>query len=130
MTRRRDRVAEAIRRLACEIFRGELRDPRVTELITVTKVEVTPDLRLAKIYYSILGDENKKKLVGRGLKSARRYIRKRIADELKLRYAPEVLLRFDEACERKERIDTILNKLHKEAKDEGDRKDSKGDPKV
>ena len=114
MKRRTERVAEAIRRLASELVHGQLRDPRILGVITITKVEVTPDLRLAKIYYSVLGDDKKKRLVSQGLESAKKFIRKRIGDELKLRYTPDVLLRFDERAEYSQRIDNIIDKIHKE----------------
>ena len=126
MTRRSERVAEAIRRLASEIIRDELKDPRIKEMITVTKVEITPDLRYAKIYYSVLGDDKKRELVARGLKSAKSYIRRRIADELKLRYAPDIALRVDERIEHSKRVDKILDILHKEVEDERNEKGSRG----
>jgi len=119
MTRRTDRVAEAIRRLTSEIIQGQLRDPRIKEFITITKVEVTPDLRLAKIYYSMLGDS--KKTVSQGLESAKKFIRKHIGEALKLRYTPDILFRVDKSAEYSKKIDDILNKIHKEEKDEGNR---------
>jgi len=114
MTRRNERVREAIRRLASEAVHSRLRDPRIKGFITITKVEVTADLRLANIYYSVLGDDKKKRLVAAGLKSAKSFIRGFITNELKLRYATNILFRIDESAERRQRIDTILNKLHEE----------------
>lgn len=127
MTRRSERVAEAIRRLASEIIHSHLKDPRIRGLVTVTKAEVTADLRFAKIYYTTMCDGKAKELVARGLKSAKNYIRKRIGDELKLRFAPDILLRIDKSAEYSKKIDKILEKLNKEAQDEGNGKDSKGD---
>lgn len=111
MTRRTERVAEAIRRLASEIVHNELRDPRIKGFVTIIKAEVTADLRLAKIYYSVLGDDKKKKLVSDGLKSAKNFMRGHIADELKLRYAIDISFRIDESAERRERIDNILKEI-------------------
>ena len=127
MARRAERVAEAIRRLAGEIVHNQLRDPRIKGFVTITKVEITPDLRFAKIYYTAICDDQKKELIARGLKSAKNYIRKRIGDELKLRYTPDISLRVDEGVEYSKRIDNILDKLKKEAPNEGDRENSKGD---
>ncbi|MGB2706480.1 MAG: 30S ribosome-binding factor RbfA [Candidatus Omnitrophota bacterium] len=127
MARRAERVAEAIRRLAGEIVHSQLRDPRIKGFVTITKVEITPDLRFAKIYYTTICDDKKKELIARGLKSAKNYIRKRIGDELKLRYVPDISLRVDENIEYSKRIDSILDKLNKEAPNEGDRENSKGD---
>jgi ribosome-binding factor A len=120
MTRRTERVAEAIRRVASEIFQSELKDPRMSGFITITKVEVTPDLRLAKIYYSVLGDTKKKSNVKAGLASAKSFIKMRIADEIKLRYAPDILMKIDESAEHTKRISDILDSIHREEKNERD----------
>ncbi len=114
MTRRTDRVAEAIRRLMSEIMQKGLKDPRLAGFITIIKVEVTPDLKLAKIYYSVLESDKKKKLVKEGLESAKAYIRRIIGDELKLRYVPEIFFIVDKSSEYKARIDKILDKIRKE----------------
>lgn len=127
MTRRTHRVAEAIRRVTSEIVQRHLKDPRIKGFITVTKVEVTQDLRLARIYYSVLGDEKKKRLVTEGLKSAKNFIRRRIGDELKMRYAPDISLVIDKSFEYKERIDKVLKRIHKEVEDGNDRKHNKSD---
>ena len=124
MSRRTDRVAEAIRRITSEILHSQLRDPRTAGFITITKVEVTPDMRIAKIYYSVLGDEKKKKQVFYGLKSAKSFIRKNIASELKLHYAPDIILKPDNSQEYRQRIDQILNKVKGEAENEKNRRDN------
>jgi len=129
MTRRTERIAEAIRRISSETLQSELRDPRIAGFITVTKVEVTPDLRLARISYSVLGDEKKKKLVAEGLKSARSFMKKKIAHELKLRYATDISFKVDKRAEYRERIDIVLNEIHKEEENERDKKNSKNDKK-
>ena len=73
MGMRPERMAEAIKRLVSELLQRGIKDPRVKR-VTVTKVEVTPDLRLAKIFYSVMGDAKEKKAVEAGLKSAKSYI--------------------------------------------------------
>lgn len=125
MSRRTERIAELIRRLVSETIQNKLRDPRIKGFITITRVEVTPDLRLAKVYYSVLGDENKKKKVAYGLKSAKSFMRGFIADELKLRYAPDIMFSFDSTLEHKERVSKILDQLHREAEDDGNTKNKK-----
>lgn len=124
MSRRTDRVAEAIKRLTSEVIHKELKDPRIKGFITITKVTVTPDLRLAKIYYSVLED-GEKKLIAQGLNSAKNFIRRHIADELKLRYTPDILFNIDESVIYRERIDKILDKIHDERRDESSRKNNK-----
>lgn len=127
MTRRTEKIAEAIKRLTSRIIHEDLRDPRITGFVTITKVEVTPGLRLAKIYYSVFGDEKKKKLVRAGLKSARNFMRRYIVNELKLRYAVDIVFEIDESQEFKEKIDEILDQIHKEKGHEEDRRNTKSD---
>ena len=114
MSRRTERVAEAIRRISSEMIHSELRDPRIHGFITITKVEVTADLRYAKIFYSVLGDDKTKKSAAKGLQSAKNFMRMHIAQELKLRYAPDIVFKIDEKIEHSKRIDVILDQLQKE----------------
>ena len=114
------RVANAIRKEVSSIIHEELKDPRVG-FTTVTKVEITPDLRCAKIYYSVLGDEKVRKATGIALKNAKGFIRGLIGDRLKLRLTPELIFRMDKTLEYQDRIDEVLNKIRKE---EGDGENS------
>ncbi len=85
--RRTAKVAQAIRQVVSTAILTELRDPRVKK-VTVLNVEVPPDLRSAKVYVSVLGEEREGYLVLRGLQSARGFLQSRIADELDLRWTP------------------------------------------
>ena len=127
MSRCSDRIAEAIRRVASETVRRHLRDPRIHRFVTITRVELTPDLRYAKINYTIFGEEKETKRVAKGLKSAKGFIRKCIGDELELRYAPDISFRLDEKAEYAKRIEDVLTKIKKEASDETDKKNNKSD---
>lgn len=117
MSRRSERVAEAIRREVSLLITDKLRDPRLG-FVTVTKATITEDLRNAVIYYSILGDEKVKSRTKKGLASARSFIRTEIGHRLKLRYTPEVRLREDDTLDYAERIENTLKKI-KEEKMEG-----------
>ena len=116
MSRRSERIAEAIRREASLLIEHELRDPRIG-FITITKATVTEDLRSATIFYSVLGDEKTKKLAEKGLKSALPFMRKEITRRLKMRYAPEVRLRVDDVLDYAERIEKVLKKIKSEKKE-------------
>ncbi|HVJ86010.1 MAG TPA: 30S ribosome-binding factor RbfA [Caulifigura sp.] len=85
--RRTAKVAQAIRQVVSTAILTELRDPRVKK-VTVLNVEVPSDLRSAKVYVSVLGEEREGYLVLRGLQSARGFLQSRIADELDLRWTP------------------------------------------
>ncbi|QDT52544.1 Ribosome-binding factor A [Caulifigura coniformis] len=85
--RRTAKVAQAIRQVVSTAILTELRDPRVKK-VTVLNVEVPPDLRSAKVYVSVMGEEREGFLVLRGLQSARGFLQSRIADEIDLRWTP------------------------------------------
>jgi ribosome-binding factor A len=86
-SRRTAKVAQAIRQVVSTAILTELRDPRVKK-VTVLNVEVPADLRSAKVYVSVMGEEREGHLVLRGLQSARGFLQSRIADEIDLRWTP------------------------------------------
>jgi len=112
-TPRSKRVQSALKDEVSRIIHDDLKDPRVG-FITITKVDLTPDLRYAKIYYSVLGGDKDKNDTKIGLKQAKGYIRKLIADRIKLRYTPEIAFYLDKGHEYSQRIDEIINKIHRE----------------
>lgn len=124
MSRQRpERVQEAIRQEISNIVQHQIKDPRLG-FITITKVDLTKDLRYAKVYFSVLGEDKDKLLALKGLNSAKGYIKGLIADRIKLRYMPEIEFKIDDSLEHRNKIYDILNKLKKERKDEtGDRGD-------
>ena len=107
---RHDRVTEAIRKEVSLIIHEELKDPRLG-FVTVTKVELTPDLRLAKIFYSVLGKEQEHKKTKEALDSALGFIRRLIAQRINLRFAPEIIFKEDRSGEYSVRIEEVLNEL-------------------
>lgn len=107
------RVANAIRREISNIIQEDIKDPRIG-FTTITKVEITPDLRSAKVYYSVLGSQKEKKATEIALKSAKGFIKGLIGDRIKLRFTPELTFIVDRATEYQEKIDKLLDKIHKE----------------
>lgn len=107
---RRDRITEAIRKEVSLIIHEELKDPRLG-FVTVTKVELTPDLRFAKIFYSVLGKEEEHKKTKEALDSALGFIRRLIAQRINLRFAPEIVFKEDRSGEYSVRIEEVLNEL-------------------
>lgn len=91
MSRRTARIAEAIRETVSTTVLFELRDPRIKN-VTVISVEVSPDIRSAKVYVSIMGDEKTQRLALHGLESARGFLQARVADRIETRYTP--ILKF------------------------------------
>lgn len=98
-----------------KIVQNEMKDPRLG-FITITGVEITKDLRHAKVFFSTLGEAKDKKLALKGLVNARGYIKGLIADRIKLRYMPQIEFKIDEALDRGQKIHDILEKIKKELK--------------
>jgi ribosome-binding factor A len=114
--RRPDRVAEAIREEVATFLAEGVKDPRVVGLITVTGVDVTRDLRHAKVYVSILGVTDEEKAgTFEGLASVATGLRGKIGRALRLRLAPEISFHADESVARAARIETLLSQIKSEA---------------
>lgn len=107
MSRRTDRVGEAIQALVADLLVREIKDPRIG-LVTITAARVSPDLRHARVYFSCLGDEEQRTRSLRGLRSAAGFIRSQIARQLNLRTAPEVVFEFDPSLEQADRLSRLL----------------------
>jgi ribosome-binding factor A len=107
-SRRSDRVAEAIREEVATFLRSGAKDPRLVGLVTVTAVDVTPDLRSARIFVSILGTDVERSSTIEALTSMTAHLRSRLAKSLRLRVAPEVSFKLDESVARAARIETLL----------------------
>jgi ribosome-binding factor A len=124
--RRPDRVAEAIREEVATFLAEGVKDPRVVGLVTVTGVDVTRDLRNAKVFVSILGSESERAATLDGLASVASHLRSRIGRALRLRLAPDISFKLDESVARAARIETLLAQLHEsppssESADESDK---------
>lgn len=108
---RANRVAEQIKKELGDILSHKIKDPRVG-FVTVTDVEVSGDLQHAKIYISVLGDEQKKEETLVGLAKANGFIRSEIGQRIRLRKTPEIAFEFDEAQAYGNRIDRLLRDLN------------------
>ena len=109
---RPDRVGDQIREeLSAMISRGEVHDPGIG-FITLTRVQVSPDLQLARVFYTTLGDPKARKETARALERATPFFRRQIGGRLRLRRVPDIEFRFDESIEHQDRIEQILRDLH------------------
>ena len=108
---RSDRVAAAIREEVANFLAEGVKDPRITALVTVTGVEMTRDLRHAKIFVSVMGEDSQRASTIEGLASVQGFLRSRLARALSLRVAPEVQFVMDESVARAARIETLLNQI-------------------
>jgi ribosome-binding factor A len=109
---RPDRVGDQIRQELSELLsRGEVHDPGIG-FITLTRVTMTSDLQLARIYYTTLGDQKARKETARALDRATPFMRRQIGGRLRLRRVPEFEFRFDQSVEHQDRIEQIIRDLH------------------
>jgi ribosome-binding factor A len=107
---RQERVSEAIRQEVSIILHEDLKDPRLG-FVTITRVELTPDLRSAKVFFSVLGKEEDYKKTREALDSAGGFIRKLVAERINLRFAPEIMFREDRSTEYSVRIQELLDEI-------------------
>lgn len=107
---RSDRVAEAIKREVSIIIHEELKDPRLG-FVTITRVDLTPDLRFAKIFFSVLGRDEEYKKTKKALASALGFIRALVAQRINLRFAPEIMFKEDRSAEYSVRIQELLDEI-------------------
>ena len=113
-SRRPDRVAEAIREAVAMFLAEGVKDPRVTGLVTVTGVDVTRDLRHARVHVSILGTESEKTATMEGLQSVAGYLRAKLGRTLRLRVTPELDFKYDASIAHAARIDSLLEQIRAE----------------
>ncbi len=109
---RPERVCEQMRREVSQILQEEIKDPRIG-FITVIRVEITKDLRFARIFYSILGKDKDQKEAKEALESAHGFIRRLIGQRLKLRLTPEIVFIYDKSSEYSIEIQEALDRLKK-----------------
>ena len=112
MSRRTERIESLIQMELAELVLRKLKDPRVG-FVTITRDRVTADLKLARVYYSVLGQEKEKLEAGRALEHARGFLQHEIAEALKLRFTPKLSFHLDESLEESLRIEQILHDLHR-----------------
>lgn len=109
---RADRVRKAVIREFSDILANEIKEPRlVNQLISVTDVEVSNDLRHAKVFVSVMGEEAKQKEIMAILKESEPKFRQAIGQRIRLRYTPEIDIRLDDSLERGTRVTQLLNQI-------------------
>ena len=118
--RRPQRVADLVRHEVAAILQREVKDPRVG-FVTVTDVEMSPDLRVARVFYSVLGELDQRRESGRGLASASAYIRREVGRRLHLKVVPELRFVYDTSLERGLRIEAVIESMGKDEPEAPDR---------
>ena len=110
MQSRPRRVADQLRAEISDLLAREVQDPGVG-FVTITHVNVSPDLQVSRVYYTTLGDDKARRETDRALKRAVPFLRRQIGRRLRLKRIPEIEFFFDEAIERGDRIEQILQEI-------------------
>ncbi len=111
MSRRMRQINHLIQRELSELLTREVNDPRLKGIISITEVEVSADLRQAKVFISILGSEEEREQTLAGLISASRFLRQKLGERLSLRYIPELRFQRDNSIERGSHLLHLMEKL-------------------
>ncbi len=117
-TRRQKQISSLIQKELGDLLEKKVSDPRL-DFVTITAVEVSPDLRQARIYVSTLGNQQE---AMKGFDHATSFLRRELSSRLALRYVPELIFRPDESLERGERIDQLLEEIQRNRDSQGGNK--------
>ena len=111
---RSDRVGGQVQKHLAELLRKQISDPRL-EQVTITGVKLSPDLRIAKIYYSVPSGAEAAPAAQEGFQSAYKFIKRELAQRLGLRYMPDLKFFFDKSIDYGARIERLLDEIKKES---------------
>jgi ribosome-binding factor A len=114
MSVRASRVAEQMKKELSDIIGRKIKDPRIG-FVTVTDVQLTGDLQIAKVYISVLGDEEQKQNTLKALAKAKGFIRSEIGQRIRLRKTPEIYFEMDETIDYGNRIEALLKELNNQS---------------
>jgi ribosome-binding factor A len=116
---RPDRVNSLLKEVISDVIRKKVKNPHLSTMASVTRVSVSKDIRHAKVYISVIGDEKQQKENIDALQSAAGFIAVQASKEVKMRFFPELRFILDDSAEKHQRIDAILKKLHDDNKEQG-----------
>ena len=111
MSRRIDRVNELLRLEISQVLARQVKDPRLSGVITITEVRTAPDLRNALVLLSVMGNQEAKQNALSGIQSAAKFMRRELRDRLTLRYVPFLSFALDDSLEHADRLMGIMNQI-------------------
>lgn len=117
MTQRSDQVGEELRKIVSKIFLEDVSDSRLG-FVTITRVEVTPDLRYGKVFYSVLGDDKQKADTAEAIGEHLGHIKRMAVERINMKFAMDLRFELDKSIEESFRLDKIFKKIHLEEKPE------------
>lgn len=116
MTRRTERLNSLLKEVISEVIRKEVKNPRLPELITITRVEITKDLRHAKVFVSVIGDPQLKEEAMKALRSAAGFIGIQASKQVVMRYFPELRFVIDDTLDKQMQIEELIDQIQEERK--------------
>src|SRR5512136_2736503 len=111
MTRRTERLNHLLRQEITDLLQREAKDPRLSVMVSVTRVSVSSDLHYAKVYVSVMGTEEEKKGLLAGLRAASSFLRRELASRLSLRYTPDLSFVYDDTMERAGKVIQLIDQV-------------------
>ena len=111
MSRRTDRINGLLRQEISRLLSRELNDPRLSGVVSITRVETSSDLRVSRVYVSVLGGSDDKDSVLKGISSAGGFIRREMRDRLSLKYIPDLRFTLDESMEEAQHVQRLMDRL-------------------
>lgn len=112
--KRTDKLNSLLQEVISEVIRQDVRNPHVTEFVTVTRVEITTDLHYAKVFISVIGTEDQKKATIAALQSAAGFIGVNASKKMVIRYFPSLTFKLDDTVEKQLRINEVIGKIQQE----------------
>jgi ribosome-binding factor A len=109
--RRRERLASVIEEVVSELLQREIKDPRFSGMTTITRVEVAADVRQARIFVSIMGDEAERRSTMKALEHASGFVRSKLAEELTIRHTPAISFQLDRSLEEGDRVLALMSQV-------------------
>ena len=114
MTRRTERINDLLREEISDLLRGVVKDPRIGGLVTITEVDVSPDLRMAKVFVSVMGTDEEKASTFRALDAAAKFMQRELRRRLTIRRTPELRFIKDTSLEKGARILELLQQVRED----------------
>jgi ribosome-binding factor A len=114
--KRTDRLNSLLQEVLSEVIHNDVRDPRVSRFVSITRVEITADLHHAKVYISVIGNDKQKKDSIEALQAGAGFIAVTASKKVVIRYFPELLFKLDDTVEEQIRLDQLFHQIHKEEK--------------
>lgn len=111
------RINDELLKELSQIIRGELKDPRIGAMTSVVHVDTTQDLKYCKVFVSVLGNDDEKESVMKGLRNATGFIRRLIAQRVNLRFTPELIFKLDESAEYAIHMEQLIKQITKDLKE-------------